>query len=163
MRTLTIDHNNGHKSTYKLIEDRNDLPIAYHEETPEPLIRELETARIARRRIKVYLGDRETGRNWNEEHDTTGTIGLSRGTDARYPLLIPNIRSTGGGHLMDNCIIQLKVDGRIVYKHPLFKQSNFELKQSDTPGYTHSVYIDGKPYSNHKSERSAKLLITKLS
>lgn len=165
--TLTIDHKNGHFSKYQLIEDGRDLPIAYHEETPAQLIEELERARTARRRIKIYLGDPKTGKSWNEEHDITGTIGLSRGHQARYPLLIATSRSTGGGTLMDDRILKLKVEGRTVYTHPNFKQSNFEIKpareQENILGYTHSLFIDGSLHSNHKSERSAKLLLTKLS
>ena len=160
--TLIIDHKNGHFSKYQLLQDGNNLPIAYHEETPEPLIRELERARIARRRIKIYLGDPKTGKNWNEENDTTGTIGLSRGHHARYPILLETVRSSGGGTLMDDRILKLKVEGRTVYTHPNFKQSKFEIVQSKEPGYTHSLLIDGILYSNHKTERSAKLLMNKL-
>ena len=43
MKTLTIDHKNGHFSKYQLIEDGRDLPIAYHEETPSELIEQLES------------------------------------------------------------------------------------------------------------------------
>lgn len=150
-----------------LIQEGNDLPIAYHEETPEQLIQELEKARKSRQRIKIYLGDPKTGKSWNEEHYTTGTIGLSRGTQARYPLLIATRRSTGGGTLMDDRILKLKVEGRTVYTHPNFKQSIFEIKEAGpltkAGGYTHSLFIDGELYSNHKSERSAKLLLNKLS
>jgi hypothetical protein len=165
--TLILDHKNGHFSKYQLIQDGNDLPIAYHEETPDKLIEELEAARKTRSKIKIYLGDPKTGKSWNEEHDTTGTIGLSRGHQARYPLLIATSRSTGGGTLMDDRILKLKVEGRTVYTHPLFKQSKFEIikarEQENILGYTHSLLIDGTLYSNHKSERSAKLLLTKLS
>lgn len=164
---LTIDHKNGHFSKYQLIEDGHDLPIAYHEETPGKLIEELETARKTRSRIKIYLGDPKTGKSWNEEHDTTGTIGLSRGHAARYPLMIATRRSTGGITLMDDRILKLKVNGRTVYTHPNFKQSNFQIKEAGpltkVGGYTHSLFIDGELYSNHKTERSAKLLLTKLS
>lgn len=165
--TLTIDHKNGHFSKYQLIEDGRDLPIAYHEETPQRLIEELETARKTRSRIKIYLGDPKTGKSWNEEHDTTGTIGLSRGHAARYPLMIATRRSTGGGTLMDDRILKLKVEGRTVYTHPNFKQSKFAIvparEQENILGFTHSILIDGILYSNHKTERSAKILLTKLS
>lgn len=166
MKTLTINHSNGHISTYKLIEDGQDLPIAYHEGTPQGVIDALESARKAKQRVKIYLGDIVTGKNWNEEHHTTGTIGLSRGKDARYPLLIPNARSTGGGQILTHCIIKIKVGHYTVYKNPNFKQSKFEIKELPKnlrPGYTHSLLIDGEVYSNHKNERSAKLLLTKLS
>ena len=163
MKTLTIDHKNGHKSEYQLINDSGDLPIAYHKGTKQEIVNILERARENRDRIKIFLGDTKTGRNWNEEHDTTGYIGLSRGHKARFPILVNNTRSMGGSSLMDHCIVKIKIGGYVKYQHPNFKESVFELVTSDLTGYSHNVNIDGQLYSRHKTKRSAKMLISKMS
>jgi len=163
MKTLTIDHKNGHKSEYQLINDSGDLPIAYHKGTKQEIVNILERARENRDRIKIFLGDTKTGRNWNEEHDTTGYIGLSRGYKARFPILVNNTRSMGGSSLMDHCIVKIKIGGYVKYQHPNFKESVFELVTSDLTGYSHNVNIDGQLYSRHKTKRSAKMLISKMS
>ena len=51
MKTLTINYNKGNAITYKLLEDGQNLPIAYHEETPKEVINALE---FARKLIEMY-------------------------------------------------------------------------------------------------------------
>lgn len=164
MRQITINHNNGHSTTYNLIDGGKDKPIAYREETPILLWTALEYARKNRIRVRIYLGDPITGKCWNEEHDIFGYIGLSKGKDAYFPILVYNSRSMGGGSLMDDNIIKL------VSTNPyqtLFKTDNFikpqvEIKLSTEEGYTHSVYIDGELYSNHKTIEQAERLQKKM-
>lgn len=157
METKTIDHNNGHKTTYKIYPSGT----AYHIETPTRVCEILENARISGNRIQIYYGDVKTGKNWNEEHDTRGTIGRSTGT-VKIPLLIATSRSHGGGAILDHCIVKIRGKYGIIYKCENYKESSFEIVPSDLPEYTHNVLIDGELYSRHKSERSAKLLIKKL-
>ena len=164
MKTLEINHNNGHTSSYKLIEDGNNLPIAYKLKTSDNLVQVLERIRINKIRVKLNLGNTETGVSWNEENDITGRIGLSRGTQARFPILVYNSRSFGGGALMDDCILKITntTTGAVMYQANNFKESIFEIKESTQNGYTHSLYINGDLYSNHKNEKSVKKLINKL-
>lgn len=165
MKTLTIDHKNGNTTTYQLIEDNGNLPIAYRENTKKLVVDALEYCRKNRVRIKLTLGNIETGVSWNEEHDTMGYIGLSRGYNARYPILVYNKQSNGGGSILDNCILQIKESNgkRVFYKAKNYIQSFFTIKNSQIDGYPHSVYINGELCSNHKTERAAKMLIKKLS
>ena len=60
MKTLTINYNKGNVITYKLMEDGQNLPIAYHEETSKEAINALEFARKNRIRVKLYFGDVKT-------------------------------------------------------------------------------------------------------
>ena len=165
MKILTINHINGNSTNYQLIEDNGNLPIAYYEKTNSAVISALEYCRKNRIRIKLNLGNIETGVSWNEENDITGYIGLSKGNEARYPILVYNERSFGGGAILDNCILQIKETkgNRIFYTAQNFVPSTFEIKESNELGYTHSVYVNGSLYSNHKTEKAAKLLIKKLS
>lgn len=118
MKTLSIDHNNGNSTKYQLIEDGNNLPIAYHIETSKEVIEVLENARKGRIRIKLALGDTKTGKDWGEVHDISGRIGLSKGSDARYPILVYNSRSYGGGAILDHCIVKVQVanGGKVLYQ-----------------------------------------------
>ena len=116
-----------------------------------------------RKTVKVFWGDTVTGKCWNDEHDTIGTIGRSTGT-RKIPLIV-NTRSYGGPALLDYCLLKIREikTGRVLYQASNWNPSKIEIVPSNVPGYSHSVVIDGTLYSNHKTERSAKLLKTKLS
>ena len=154
---ITIDHKNGHKTTYKL----HESGTAYHIETPESVCEALENARVSGRRLKLYFGDAKTGEDWCEELDTTGTIGRSTGS-VKIPILLANSRY-GGGAVLDHCIIKIKQAGRVLYQHPNYQQPKIDIVPSDLPKYSHNLNVNGKTYSRHKTERSAKMLAAKLS
>jgi len=166
MNILTIDHKNGNFTNYQLIDGGKDKPIAYREKTPKEVISVLERCRKNRTRIKVNLGDILTGKSWNEENMTFGYIGLSRGKDAYFPILVNNSRSMGGSLLMDDNILQIKESkgSRIIYQSKNFIPSIIEIKNgSDIPEYTHEVWVNNKLYSRHKSLKSAEILKRKIS
>lgn len=165
MEKLTIDHQNGHKTDYQLIPDGTDLPIAYHAETPKQVIDVMERLRRNRTRVKLHYGDVNTGRDWNEENDVTGYISLSRGHKARFPILVYNERSMGGGSILDHRIVKIKgAGGHIYYQSENYIQPVIEIVPSDMqPEYKFNLNINGKLYSRHKTERQANLLKKKLS
>lgn len=165
MKQLTINYSNGNSTTYNLVQGEKDMPIAYNEVTNEKLIKAIERARTNKTRVRIYLGDIKSGKCWNEENDIFGYIGLSKGKQAYYPILVHNTRSFGGGNLGESCIIKMVESStkRVLYVADNFTQSTFEVKPSTQDGYTHSVYIDGELYSNHKTEKQAKRLIKLLS
>ena len=78
---------------------------SYHQETPALLCSIIESLRATRQRVKIVLGDPKTGREWGDVE--TGYIGRSTG-NIKIPRVIPNSRSTGGGALLDNCIIRIE-------------------------------------------------------
>ena len=79
----------------------------YKKDTPKDLIEVLERVRENRIRIVVDYGDIKTKKSWEEEYDIKGYIGRSTG-EIKIPILIYNSRSTGGGSLLDNCILSVK-------------------------------------------------------
>lgn len=163
-KTLTIDHKNGHSSTYKLIDGGKDKPIAYYIDTPDNLIGTLERIRTNKIRVKFMWGDKDTGKSWNEEHDTMGTIGLSKGKDAYFPILIHNANSTGGGMILTDRILKINAtkSKQVLYTHPNYKPSLIEIVQP-IPTALHQLIIDGVLYSQHDTFRKAYLLKNKLS
>ena len=99
----------------------SDSGIAYHEETTEEVINVLERESHRGTRLIFDFGDSKSGKSWNEEFDTRGTIGKSTGS-IKIPLLIKTSRSFGGGVLLDHCIIKI-TDSKT--KAVLYKHSNY--------------------------------------
>lgn len=123
MDNLIIDHNNGHVSEYRLISDGNDLPIAYQLPMSDSLIELLERMRHNKTRLRFHWGDIETGQDWGEFYDIEGRIGLSRGFKARFPILVHNSRSMGGGLLSNSIVKIVTSEGKkLVYIHPNYKE-----------------------------------------
>ena len=141
----------------------------FHENTPA-LVRDiLERARYRRDRLKIYLGDSETGRDWMEEYTKFCYVGRSTGSKP-IPLVIANSRSCGGGAMLDHCIVRISQNGRDLYRHPKYNQPKMEIYNAagiqDYPivkDLPWEMKIDGKLHARFKNERSAKLLFAKLS
>ena len=88
--------------------------------TPLEVQRVLENARGAKTRIRLFLGDRDTGRDWMEENDVVGLIGRSMGP-MRVPLLLSGPRSSGGGAILTSCIVRImSANGGVLYEHPSY-------------------------------------------
>lgn len=133
--------------------------ISYHENTPDAVIRVLENAMRTNKRIRIFYGDTETGRDWMEIYDTIGTIGRSCGQN-KIPLLIKNSRSYGGGAILTHCIVKITIDKEVVYKHPKYYLPEMEIKEArDTlkaDGYFYSVFADGQNTYNCKTLKQAE-------
>lgn len=124
LEQLTIDHKNGHTTTYKLLPCPGQLPIAYHTETSEAVVNILEHARTCNIRLVLDYGDIVTGQSWGEDLDIKGYIRLSRGAKARFPILLYNNKSIGGPAILDHCIVRISNSkgGGALYEHPTYKQ-----------------------------------------
>lgn len=72
-------------------------------------------------RVRIWLGDPETGKCWNEAYDVAGYVGRSTG-EKKVPLLLHDKRSMGGGAILTQNIIRVDwTDGTgTIYKHPKF-------------------------------------------
>lgn len=120
MKTITV--NTFHEKQYKTVIDGQPLPIAYHIETPDSMVQILETIREGKTRCRYHWGNIETGEDWGDTFDVKGYIGLSRGSEARYPILVYNTRSMGGGSMLTSCIVKITRTngGATIYQHPKY-------------------------------------------
>jgi len=94
---------------------------SYNARTNPIVVQILENARLSHRRLRLFYGDRQTGKDWNEQFDVFGYVGRSTGS-VKIPLLIHNKRSMGGGSILDHSIVKI-TDSRgkvILWQHPLY-------------------------------------------
>lgn len=123
--------------------------------TPDAVKAALENARHSGARIRLFYGDTETGLSWGDEFEVIGRVGRSMGK-IRIPLLIHNARSTGGGGILDNCIVAIMTaPGRFAYKHPNFSAGDWAIVPSDLPDYAAAVTNHGKPHARFRTPEQA--------
>ena len=149
--------------------------IYYHIETPASVVEVLEQSRQCRKRIRVYYGDKVTGRDWLEEHDVEGCVGNSMGP-LKVPLLVHNRRSHGGPAVLDRCIVKIKEAGKTgntLFQHPSYHTGTFAIREigpSDdcgginlvAKGYTHAVHVNGTNHANFRSRQAAERFVAKM-
>jgi hypothetical protein len=160
METVTEKLSNGNEITYKVIGG-----TAFHVDTPESVVNILLGAMCGlRSRLRLFLGDPETGRDWGEEdYCSIGYIGRSTGR-IKIPLCVYNRKSTGGPALLDDRIVKIMdvQTKRVLYQHPNYHQPVYTLgKPPEKIGnvtmeeYQAGVYADGENVANFKTERQA--------
>ena len=165
--------NDGAEAIYRpgngnVIRYKRYAGIYFHADTPLEVVQALNTARLARTRIRLYYGDTATGRDWLEEHDVEGTIGNSLGP-LKVPLLIPTSRSHGGPALLDHCIVRIKEtrSGKVLYRHPTYHTGTFSVREIGPDetcgnrnlrelGYTVAVDVDGTNHANFQARKAAE-------
>lgn len=123
----------------------------FHAETA-PAIRET-LARLPRsQRVRVFYGDTKTGKAWPEENDVMGYIGRSTGAH-RVPLLIHSRASSGGGAILDHCIVGIVCtgSGAWLYKHPQFNPGEWKTAPGTVDGYAVDVLHNGSIHARFKT------------
>jgi hypothetical protein len=123
-----------------MINKREQL-MDFNTKTAPEVIKVLEEAKTQHTRIRLFLGDTETGEVWMEEHDVVGYVGNSMGPQ-KVPILLYNASSISGGAILTHCILAVRDKERWLYKHPKFKVPL--LRACSTPmsvpsGYTVAV------------------------
>ena len=127
----------------------------FHAETPQAVRLVLESARINRQRIRLWLGDVKSGKSWNEEFDVIGRISRSMGP-MQIPILLRNSRSSGGGGILDHCIVAIATaPGRFAYKHPQFDVGAWTTGPAQSEGYIESAFCNGELHAQFKKVGSA--------
>jgi hypothetical protein len=152
-----------------------DNGTTYNEHTPQRVRDILESARIGRRRVRLFYGDTNTpdferthkrkpepGKSWNEENDVTGYVGRSMGP-TKAPILVHNSRSMGGGVILDACIVRILVEGREAYRHPGYKVPSITIGPFPQPitsamgrRLTVAAAIDGEAFANFETMAKAE-------
>ena len=88
----------------------------------------LESLYQSRKRIRLWFGDVESGRAWDEEYDVIGRVGKS---GKNHFILLHNSRSTGGFSILKDCIVKIRTIERnrkvVVYEHPTFNKPLFKV------------------------------------
>lgn len=116
------------------------------------------------KRVRLHIGDKETGRVWLEEHDVIGRVGRSIGS-VNVPLII-EAGEIGGGEILTHCILAIQ-DTKT--KKWLYRADNFKLpelkivpqnlsvttKAGKPYKYTHAVVRDNETQANFTSEQKA--------
>jgi hypothetical protein len=112
----------------------NRQPFAFHKDTPQTVCALLTSLNASRERVRIWYGDTVTGQAWQEEHDVTGSIGKSTGSQP-LALLIHSTRSYGGGALLDHCIIRIDhiATHITLYQHPSFTAGKYEIETDYSP------------------------------
>lgn len=128
--------------------------------TPAAVRYAIECAHASRRRVRVFYGDTETGEAWPEEYDVMGTIGRSCGR-VKVPLLMASARSTGGGALLDACIVAI-IDTKtraFLYRHPQFDPGEWAEVAPVSDGYISAAAHNGKLHAQFKTADGARRYI----
>jgi hypothetical protein len=149
-------------------------------ETPDEVVRVLDSARRHRTGIRLRYGHTEPdhpecGRDWMEENDVAGYVSNTVGP-LKVPILVHNARSDGGMALLDNCIVKIVTSKgkRVLYQHPKYNRPTItvrEIEQGEkvghidlwAKGYTHTVCFDGQMTANFKSLAAAQRFVQKMS
>lgn len=116
---------------------------------PETVKRVITEACGTSRRLRLFYGDRDTGKAWPEENGVAGSIGASMGP-CRVPLLLHNSRSDGGGSILTGCIVGIKAGQYWLYQHPSFDVGAWTIGAPVTEGYQSAVYHNGELHAQFK-------------
>ncbi|KWT98083.1 MULTISPECIES: hypothetical protein [unclassified Variovorax] len=153
----------GTLAQYQLYEAAQSAYIAtkptttlFDPDTPVKVQAVLEAYRQHGGRLRLFMGDALTGRDWLEEHDVIGTVGRSMGP-IRAPLLISRRNSHGGGAILTACIVRIidVASKQELYRHPAYRVPNLVRHASKEPGYAASVSVDGELQASFKSDAKA--------
>jgi hypothetical protein len=139
-----------HAGLIKMAKTR-DLGTWYDPRTPERLRTILEYLRLKREPVRIFLGDRETGRDWMEEFDTIGLIGRSTGT-LKVPLLVEE-GTRSGFSLLDSSIVRIisVKNGKEAYRHPAYHLPEMRVAENEHPELPFTVLTNGKPHARFKT------------
>jgi hypothetical protein len=147
----TKDQYHQYCAAISLIGNR-DLGTWFDHDTPSRVRSILESYRRSGDSLRIFYGDRNTGRDWMEENDVVGRVGRSCGA-MKIPLLISDGESGGPG-ILDACIVRIcDVKSRQeIYRHPKYHQGVLDIRSADCgPPYTHGVWVDDSNHANFRS------------
>lgn len=88
----------------------------------------LEGCRKSNRKVRLVLGDANTGEAWLDEYDVVGTIGRSVGS-LKVPLLV-EAGESGGGAILTACVLAVIEwdSGRWLFRHAAYKHPDLDIR-----------------------------------
>lgn len=124
--------------------------IKFPDDAPEEIARHIAYYCGKGIRVRLFYGDRKTGKDWGEVYDTMGYISKSYdGTpNGGIPILVLTSRSMGGRSILFNSIVRMTVDKQDVYRHP-----KYNCKVSVSGG---DVYFNGQIHSRYETRARAE-------
>jgi hypothetical protein len=112
----------------------------YDPNTPEDLLAILERVRLNKTRIRLFYGDRNTGRDWNSENDLEGYLGRTTGP-IHCPILLASKASPCGGIILSAWIVKViaTASKHTLWQHPGYHSLPFTISDipSSDPAHTH--------------------------
>lgn len=120
----------------------------FSSECPEKLRDIIAALSKTSERVRVFYGDVKTGRAWTEEHDVCGTIGRSMGP-CKVPLLVAR-GDSGGGAILDNCIVAIRTGRAFAYRVDGFDVGTWSVVPADIAGYVETVTHNGSVHARFK-------------
>lgn len=150
----TSDYGPIHKWTgptgVNFVELREPSGTYYREGVPREVVSALEAARVNGSKVRLFIGNSETGECWHDEFNVYGKVGRSMGP-LKVPILIHNRRSTGGGAILVDCIVRLIVDGRERYRHPGYTVPVIRIEEENAyPDSPWAAFIEDKQDKNNQ-------------
>lgn len=130
--------------------------ITFDDRTPVGVVKSLLRAMKWHTKIRIFYGDWQSGDDWGEEYDVIGYVGRSSGW-MKIPLLLPCRRSTGGGAILDRCVVKIMdvSSKEVLYEHPEFKCKKYEIGPSDLPQYGAAVFVNGEVVARFSTSEKA--------
>jgi hypothetical protein len=140
----------------------------YDPNTPSKLTSVLEEARRNKTRLRLFYGDRETGRDWNEENDIEGYLGRTMGS-IHAPILLKTKSSSGGGIILSACIVKVvaTTTKHILWQHARYHILPFTIadapnENSATSEWPIEVLRAGEVHARFKNRQNAEKYIRKM-
>lgn len=155
----TLDQYQHYRDLFEIVGTRK-LGTWFDYDTSTKVRNILEQYRKEGGRLRLFYGDRNTGRDWMEENDLMGKIGRSTGT-LQIPLLIAE-GEYGGPGILDSCIVRiLDADTReLLYQQKNYHLPDMEIRSTEgimaswhtekplklltQMGYTHGIWARDK-------------------
>lgn len=109
------------KTKAEILKGRYEIDgFVFNEGTPKQLAHKILDLIRSHTRIVLDYGNINTNESWNEQYDITGYISFTKGSyDLKYPILVHNSRSSGGGLILTDCILSIKTSRgkNLIYKN----------------------------------------------
>ncbi len=134
----------------------------YRQGAPREVVSAIEAAMKKPKRVRIFNGDDETGRDWLEENDVSGFVGRSMGVRP-CALLVP-AGSNGGLPIDGTNIVRLLVDGQEVYRHPKYVTPKIRIENEGAyPECPIAAHVEGvevhglvNPFARFKTVKQAE-------